>query len=475
MPHASASVTGRQAPPLKHRGAFFLALAGDWLRRHQRFIRRLQWGIIAVYVTLLVTPTLVPLPDSTAHIWDNITLFSQFVFWGIWWPGVLVSMLLFGRLWCGIMCPEGALSEMASRHGRGRAIPRWIRWPGWPFSAFVITTIYGQMISVYQYPLPAVLILGGSTAAAILTGYLYGRNHRVWCRYLCPVNGVFGLLAKLAPMHYGVDRQNWDNCLPHQGRADTVICAPMVPLRTMQSTSPCHMCGRCAGFRNAIELRPRDLGSEVIKTSANTATRWDSWLILCGMIGVASGAFLWSSSPWFVMAKQWMARILVQHDVFWPLEHGLPWWGLTNYPELNDVLTLLDGAILLGYIAVTALVMTLATGLPLAFAARLLSPSWKWRRFHHLVHGLLPIAGCGIVLGLSAQTVTILRADGMALGWISDARMTALALATSWSIHLIWKICGQYNSGPHRSFATLGGVIAVAVCVMPWLLLFWVW
>ncbi|HLP69384.1 MAG TPA: 4Fe-4S binding protein, partial [Rhizobium sp.] len=209
-------ITIYTAPPRASRGGASarLAAVGDWLRLHQKAVLRLQWGVVLVYAVLLIVPAVMPLPDNAAHIWNDVSLFARFVFWGIWWPGVLISMLLFGRLWCGIFCPEGALTEMASKRGRGRAIPRWIRWQGWPFAAFVLTTVYGQMVSVYQYPLPALLILGGSTAAAILIGYLYGRGHRVWCRYLCPVNGVFGLLAKLAPVHYRVDHSEWDQCPP---------------------------------------------------------------------------------------------------------------------------------------------------------------------------------------------------------------------------------------------------------------------
>lgn len=451
-----------------------LAAVGDWLRLHQNAVLRLQWGVVLVYALLLIVPAVMPLPDNAAHIWNDVSLFARFVFWGIWWPGVLISMLLFGRLWCGIFCPEGALTEMASKRGRGRAIPRWIRWQGWPFAAFVLTTVYGQLVSVYQYPLPALLILGGSTAAAIVVGYLYGRGHRVWCRYLCPVSGVFGLLAKLAPVHYRVDHGEWDQCPPQLGRTLSVSCAPMVPLRTMESASPCHMCGRCAGFRNAIELAARPPGSEIVDVSARTANLWDTLLIVPGLMGVAVGAFHWASSPWFVALKQRAAVWLVASGETWPLEQSLPWWLLTNYPARNDVLSMLDAAMLLFYITATALVLSLAACLPLALATRMIGP-WDWQRFHHLVHGLLPIAACGVILGLSAQTVTLLRTDGFRLAWVNDARMAVLTLAAAWSLFLIWKITGRYRGGIRRVAAAGLGGLAIAAGVLPWVLLFWLW
>lgn len=471
MPPPAFSARGRR----RHDAwAFRLARAGDWLRRHQRAVRRLQWGVVIIYAILLIGPNLIPLPGRSAHVWNNLTLFAQFVFWGIWWPGVLLSMLLFGRLWCGLLCPEGALSEAASRRGRGRATPRWIRWPGWPFTAFVLTTVYGQLVSVYQYPGPALVILGGSTVAAIVVGYLYGRNHRVWCRYLCPVNGVFGLLAKLAPMHYGANTEAWARTAPDQGRATQVTCAPLVPLRGLDSASGCHMCGRCAGFRDAIELRPRAPGSEVVQRGG-MATRWETLLTITGLMGVAPGAFLWSASPWFIAIKLQLATWLVDTGILWPLQTRLPWWLLTDYPGRNDVMTLLDGATLLIFVFAAAGVLTLAIAAPLLAAARILGPLRDLRRFHHFALALLPVAACGVILGLSAQTVTLLRADGLGLPWVPEVRATALALASSWSFVLLWQIAGRYAQRSRRAIATLTGAAGLIAGLSPWLMLFWVW
>jgi polyferredoxin len=451
-----------------------LAAVGLWLRDHQRAVRRLQWAIILVYAVLLITPTLLPLPDRAAHIWNNLTVFAQFVFWGIWWPGVLLSMIILGRLWCGILCPEGALTEFASRHGRGRATPRWIRWNGWPFAAFVMTTIYGQLVSVYQYPRPAALILGGSTLGAILIGYLYGREKRVWCRYLCPVNGVFALLSKLAPMHYASDAAAWEASSAVEARRSPANCAPLVPLRSLDSASPCHMCGRCAGFRDAIELKSRPVGSEVLRLSGHMATAWDSALIITGLMGVAIGAFQWSVSPWFVAVKQALATWLVEHGIIWPVGMQLPWWLLTNYPGQNDVLTVLDGTVLLVYITAVAVVMTLAVGLPLALAARLLG-RWNWQRFHHLAQAFIPLAACGVILGLSAQTVNLLRADGFGLSWVSGARVAVLAAATAGSLGLVWAISGRYAASSARLAAILAVLPACAAIIFAWILQFWIW
>jgi polyferredoxin len=153
----------------KRSGAFsaFLARLGNAMQRHRRAVIAIQWVVVFFYVTLLVIPAFMPLPADDAHIYDNLRLFAQFMFWGIWWPFVMVSTMLLGRVWCGVFCPEGALTEMASNHGLGLPIPRWIRWSGWPFVAFVCTTVYGQLVSVYEYPQAALLVLGGSTVVPL--------------------------------------------------------------------------------------------------------------------------------------------------------------------------------------------------------------------------------------------------------------------------------------------------------------------
>lgn len=451
-----------------------LATVGTWLAAHRRQVGWAQWCVVGIYVGLLAVPAVLPLPERTAHIWDNVILFAQFVFWAIWWPGVLLSMVLVGRLWCGVLCPEGALSERASRHGLGRAIPSWVKWRGWPFVAFVMTTVYGQMISVYQYPRPALLILGGSTVAAIALGLVYGRNKRVWCRHLCPVSGVFGVLTKLAPLHYAVDRAAWAAApKPAPGSKPVLDCAPLVAVRTMRGSTSCHMCGRCAGYRDAVTLERRSPNHEIVHVAGLEAKPWETALIVFGMMGVAAGAFHWTGSALYVDLKQAIAEWLILNGHEGLVDQAMPWWVLTNYADRNDVMTIIDGAALIGFIAASALVVAASVGTCLALATRALG-TWRTARFHHLAQALIPVAGVGLFLGLSMLTVTMLKAEGMTLPFIDEIRAVLLLGAGAWSLRLAWAIGGLSTSSLQRRIVSLGAMGgASAVGLLGWASLFW--
>jgi polyferredoxin len=457
------------APPLAIAPLPRLARVGEFLRRHRSLILGIQWGVLAVYLFLVVAPAFLPLPGSDAHLWSNLTLIAQFVFWGIWWPFVLVSMMLLGRVWCGVLCPEGFLTEQVSRFGLGRPVPRWLKWGGWPFVAFLGTTVYGQLVSVYEYPKAALLVLGGSTVAAVAVGLVYGKGKRVWCRHLCPVNGVFGLLSRLAPLHFHTDRAAWE---AHEGvKAAPVNCAPLLDLRRMDSSAACHMCGRCSGHRGAIELAARAPGSEIAHMDAADASPWEVRLLVYGLIGTAIGAFQWSASPWFVQAKLAVAEWLVNHDHFALLGDEIPWWLLTHYPEANDVFTWLDGLMILAYIALTALAIGGWISLWLRLAGRLLGEP---RGHLRLAYAMVPLGGVGVFLGLSMLTVTLLSAEGIHIPHLTELRSALLATAAFASL---WLAARQTvaRHGLRALPAWLAFAIATGGCVVPWLVMFYVW
>lgn len=454
------------APPLQR--------LGDAMRRNRCLIIGVQWAVVLFYLVLVTVPAFLPLPGTGSSVLNNLTLLAQFMFWGIWWPFVIVSTLALGRVWCGVFCPEGTLTELASRHGLGRPVPRWLKWGGWPFVAFVITTVYGQLVSVYEYPKAVLLVLGGSTVAAVAVGFIYGKGKRVWCRHLCPVSGVFALLSRLAPLHFRVDREKWDAASP--ARPVPVDCAPLLDMRRMKSGSQCHMCGRCSGHRDAVSLVSRLPGTEVANLKPAEASAWEARLLVFGVIGTAVGAFQWSSSPWFVAVKTRVAGWLVDQNAFTLLQDNAPWWLMTHYPEANDVFTWLDGLGVLAYIGTAALLLGGWITLWLRLAGALLPGSTK-QNGRWLAYALIPLGGLGVFLGLSALTVTLLKAEGVVMPWLPEVRGALLALAGLWSL---WLGAGMTRDLPGvapiakiLAFASL--CVAVAGIVLPWVFLFYLW
>ncbi|WP_018608703.1 4Fe-4S binding protein [Uliginosibacterium gangwonense] len=472
--------TACQAAPGSHGLPRLVERAGLWMAANRGWITALQWCVVVIYFALLIIPACLPLPDGARHMTDSLTLIAQFVFWGIWWPGVILATMSVGRLWCGTLCPEGALTEWTSRFGRGLPVPRWLKWSGWPTVAFITTTLYGQLISVYEYPLPALLILGGSTAAAIVVGSIYGRGKRVWCRHLCPASGVFHLMSRMAPLYFKVDRSAWDNWLPVHiaGTRDLMLkpvdCAPLVDVRRMTSSGPCHACGRCAGHRDAVRLALRAPSAEILSATPASVTREEVLTLCLGLLGVATGAFHWSMSPWFVMAKQWAAQWLIEREWWWALSNDIPWFVLTHFPENNDVFSWLDGFMILAYIGATTVVVgggTLATSAVAAWLSDGRPGRWKVQAIT-----LLPLGGVSVIVGLSMTTVTLLRGEGFQLSWISVSRVVLLGGAGLWAASLALRQIRRGSAASWRRWlAAPFALAAPALVCSAWYIAFRVW
>jgi len=139
------------------------------------------------------------------------------------------------------------------------------------------------------------------------------------------------------------------------------------------------------------------------------------------------------------------------------------------------VFSWLDGAVLLGYIGATALVMGVSISLPLAGATRLLGP-WQRQRFYHLAQALIPLAGCGVFLGLSALTVNLLKGQGVPVFWANDLRLALLIGANLWTLVLAWGITGRYVPALGRRALAWGAVLLALVPVnTAWAFMFWLW
>jgi hypothetical protein len=79
-----------------------------------------------------------------------------------------------------------------------------------------------------------------------------------------------------------------------------------------------------------------------------------------------------------------------------------------------------------------------------------------------------------VFLGLSALTVTLIRAEGIPVHWVGWVRAALLALGVLWSTRLAWGMAS--GRGALRGLAAAGGVaVALSAAVWLWIEMFYLW
>ena len=413
---AGMSFAIRRAPHL-------LRALGNLLQRRQDVVLRIQWLFVVLYAFLLIAPVLLPAPPAQATVFNSLARFSEALFWGVWWPGVILVTLLFGQFWCGILCPDGTLTEFISRRGLGRKIPSWLRWAGWPLLGFALLTVYEHLTDAYHSSQATLLLVGGASLLAVLTGALIGRGKRVWCRYLCPLSSIFSLLSRCAILHFRVDRNAWDSANRPSRAPGTqtraVDCPLLLDVRRLRSNEKCSMCGRCSGHRNAVELAIRQPGGEIaaLGVGEGVARTWEALAIVFVLIGLCYSALHWRGGPWH-------AVLLASVVGTWPS------W-------LAALLAILAPALIIG--------SSIALLLLLAGAGSL-------QRSLRLAYGLIPLAGIGLFLGSLEYSLVILERQGVHVAHLLPfLRATCLLPAFAWSVRLGWlQLRGELIPSLHR-------------------------
>ena len=194
---------------------------------------------------------------------------------------------------------------------------------------------------------------------------------------------------------------------------------------------------RVVASTTALADDPRymaDLEQEILATRNKDVRTEEALTLMVGVLGIATAAFLWSSSRLLVQVKSWLANWLVEHDILWPLNDDAPWWLLTHYPAANDMFTWLDGFCILAYILGGGLVVGLTLVLCVRLAAGVArNAELSWQR---LALALIPLAGMSIFLGLSMLTLGHLKAERVSLEWVAPVRVALLVLGSGFSAWL---------------------------------------
>ncbi len=164
----------------------------DWMRApalwNTLLFGLVSWLFVAVNLALWLGPQ-----NRAAN--PMLTLF-----WAWWWPLILLSYPLVGRLWCAI-CPFMVWGQIAQKltpwHKKSWPHGDTDRWGAPALAAgFAAILLWEEVWNLENTAWLSSCLLLLITAGAVIGSTVFEK--RFWCRYLCPVGGMNGLFAKLS-------------------------------------------------------------------------------------------------------------------------------------------------------------------------------------------------------------------------------------------------------------------------------------
>jgi len=176
------------------------------LARSRWYLPLFQIPTLLVFVAILYFGFRGPL-DSSRNPATVLT-------WLIWWPGLVLLILLLGRIWC-LMCPFGSLGDALQR--------RWsmnLKFPRPLHNLWGQILIFQALTWAFLYwqidanPRATAWLLAALALAAMAAAALFER--RSFCRYLCPIGGLIGLYSTVSPLELRVKSR--EVCRLHHGR-----------------------------------------------------------------------------------------------------------------------------------------------------------------------------------------------------------------------------------------------------------------
>jgi len=189
---------------------FLLAAAGYAVSRRSRRFERLR--DVCLIASVAIVGFYLSSPFSILHVFNLLLLrIPSSVLWYVVVISTIATAVLAGRFYCGWLCPFGALAEFIGRIPvRKWSVPREQddRWRNLKYLLLTVTLAavlasgrvefgnYEAYITLFAYH--------GSVVAWALVGSALIANLRIkrlWCRYLCPVAALTGLLSRRDPAY----------------------------------------------------------------------------------------------------------------------------------------------------------------------------------------------------------------------------------------------------------------------------------
>lgn len=195
---------------------------------------------------------------------SRTNLTSSFV-WRLWWPLIILSAIIFGRVWC-MVCPVEMITTFFAKIGFKRKRPQWIL-SGWGITLFytIIVILGVTILEIDRNPKYTTLYLLTILGVSVLVGLIFEKN--TFCRYICPVGYVLGIFSKMAIWGWRVKSKSvCDSCSDKSCINDKYVyqlnyksCGVDLIPAEISSNNNCLLCAGCLKTCNTYRTRNNSL------------------------------------------------------------------------------------------------------------------------------------------------------------------------------------------------------------------------
>lgn len=210
---------------------------------------------LLVFLVLIVLGWMVFTPEGISDRLFARTHLTMLLVWVLWWPIMIWTAVLFGRLWCAV-CPLELVSNLSERLARrlGFAqfkLNRWMRTGALIVALYALLQLLIAGVTLHRIPAYTSFFLIGLLSLAIVTGFLF--RDRAFCRGFCPIGlllNAYGRGSMLA-----IRPRSGTTCATCTGKdcvmacnrylPDARSCPSLLNPAKLDDNSDCLVCGQC--------------------------------------------------------------------------------------------------------------------------------------------------------------------------------------------------------------------------------------
>ncbi len=206
--------------------------------RYRKWILLLPIGLVGFYLGGILCPI-----SSVQNIflkWDNGYLLLFLI--------PIVLALTIGRVFCGYVCPFGAIQELLHvRRWRVRIPTKWrklLELIKYGLLIFLVTRVVVTGTGIWQggTPFKALFEWGGTPLTISLTAIFAVLSVAWWrpfCEFFCPLGALLSLLSRFSIFKL----EHTESCV------SCGVCTPVCPVSACEngeiSSADCFLCGEC--------------------------------------------------------------------------------------------------------------------------------------------------------------------------------------------------------------------------------------